>query len=101
MRLTAYLPINSLVTIHGLCGSQDDDGTDDGTDDGLFILPNNARPLFYSYDVFGANGGVLTRSGASEEATKLLDSLLELRRKDSRVRYLGKSGFGRDNLTGC
>ncbi len=97
MRLTAYLPINSLVSIHGLCGSQDDDGTDDG----LCILPNNSRPLFYSYDVFGANGGVLTRSGASEEATKLLDSLLELRRKDSRVGYLGRSGFGRDKLTGC
>ena len=97
MRLTVY--INSIVAIHGLCGREDRSWTDVRWHDRLPSFPSGSRLSLYSYDVFGSNGGVLTRSGASDEATKLLDSLLELRRRDSKVRDLDRSGLGCDKAT--
>lgn len=49
-------------------------------------LPDDSRFSLYTYDVFGLDGGILAHEGARREATKLLDSLLEMRSKDSKVR---------------
>lgn len=75
-----------MIAIHGLYGRNDSSWTQINWKDE--ILPSSTRHIrlsLFTYDVFGSSGGVLTRNGAKDEATKLLDSLLELRRKDSEV----------------
>ncbi|KAK3937560.1 hypothetical protein QBC46DRAFT_356574 [Diplogelasinospora grovesii] len=66
-----------VVVIHGLYGSHHSNWTDVNRKYVTFRLS------LYTYNVFGSNGGVLTRSGARDEATKLLDSLVKLRGNDS------------------
>ncbi len=80
------LTANSIVAVHGLYGSQHPGWTGIGWKDGLVPpLPSGYRLSCYSYDVFSCEGGIMTRSGARDEATKLLDALLRLRGKDSKV----------------
>ncbi|KAI1125163.1 hypothetical protein F5Y10DRAFT_284498 [Nemania abortiva] len=72
-----------VVVVHGLYGNSHSSWTDIKWEDeflpslrGRLVRP---RLSLYTYDVFGSIGGILTRGGARDEATRLLDSLLELR----------------------
>lgn len=87
MHAAYTLTVNSVVAIHGLYGSSHSSWTDIGWEDEVLpSLGGQSRLSLYTYDVFGSNGGILTRGGARDEATKLLDSLLKLRDNGSTVR---------------
>ncbi|KAK1756662.1 putative ankyrin repeat-containing protein [Echria macrotheca] len=72
-----------IIVIHGLLGSEHSSWTDMNWDDFLPTAISDYgrnRLSIYRYDVFGLNGGILTRNGARSEATKLLDAIMELRK---------------------
>ncbi|KAI1259151.1 hypothetical protein F5Y18DRAFT_433563 [Xylariaceae sp. FL1019] len=78
-----------VIVVHGLYGSGHRSWTDSQWRDDFMKPSKRYRRLFnYSYDVFGLNGGILTREGAREEATKLLDLLLKERLDVPEVRNL-------------
>ncbi|KAH6855888.1 hypothetical protein B0I37DRAFT_351022 [Chaetomium sp. MPI-CAGE-AT-0009] len=81
--LEGYSPSIDLIAVHGLYGSKDISWDEvKWKDEVLPGLTTRSRLSVYTYDVFSSDAGVLTRDGARNEATKLLDSLLELRSKD-------------------
>ncbi|KAI1318153.1 hypothetical protein F5Y16DRAFT_392173 [Xylariaceae sp. FL0255] len=82
-----------VVIVQGLCGSKHHHWSNIDWEAGLkdpdvIALPwdrgikyENDRISLYTYDVFGLNGGILSREGAREEATKLLETLLSIRQR--------------------
>lgn len=77
-----------VVVVHGLYGSSHSSWIDIKWEDEFLpsLRGKSTRPRlsFYTYDVFGSIGGILTCGGAKGEATRLLDSLLELRDSGSK-----------------
>ncbi|KAI0437608.1 hypothetical protein F4803DRAFT_141356 [Xylaria telfairii] len=77
-----------VVVVHGLYGSSHSSWTDINWEDEFLpsLRSGLTRPRLslYTYDIFGSIGGILTRGGARDEATGLLDSLLEMRDRGSK-----------------
>ncbi|KAI1288065.1 hypothetical protein F5Y03DRAFT_401842 [Xylaria venustula] len=76
-----------VIVVHGLYGSSHSSWTDIRWEDDFLPPLRHAwgyvRLSLYTYDVFGSSGGILTPRRARDEATRLLDSLIELRGRGS------------------